>query len=352
MAYRDFLSIEQRLELQSALRQVRGFALPLRRANILLLLDDGYSFVEIARLFYLEPSTIETLFKAYQAHGIDCLDAAPILGRPFKLDEAQRASLEAHLENANYSTSKEIRAHIKAEYGVDYEHSSILSLLKKLGFVHKTTILTTPAVDEDIQKAAIEAYEALKNDLPDDEAIVFLDAVHPTHMAKTGKVWMKKTDNRHVLSSTGRKRINIHGALNVATGQFNFMNNATVDAYSTVQLLQKLETAYSDKKKIHVYLDNAAYHYSKPVKAWLERHDNRIILRFLPAYCPHLNSIERLWHVLHNHTTRNKYYKTYGEFCNAIMLFCRETIPQIWEEIKSTVTDNFSVKSNKNLKLV
>jgi transposase len=218
--------------------------------------------------------------------------------------------------------------------------------------VHKTTILTTPAVDEDIQKAAIEAYQALKNDLPDDEAIVFLDAVHPTHMAKTGKVWMKKTDNRHVLSSTGRKRINIHAALNVATGQFNFMNNATVDAYSTVQLLQKLETAYSDKKKIHVYLDNAAYHYSKPVKAWLERHDNRIILHFLPAYCPHLNSIERLWHVLHNHTTRNKYYKTYGEFCNAIMLFCRETIPQIWEEIKSTVTDNFSVKSNKNLKLV
>jgi transposase len=352
MSHEGFLTENERFELQAVLRRVRGLALPLRRANILLLLDDGLSFVQIARIFYLEPSTVETLFKAYQAYGIDCLDAAPILGRPFKLDAAQRASLSLHLESSNYATSKEIRAYITAKYGVNYCHSSILSFLKKLGFVHKTTILTTPATDEEIQKAAIEAYQALKNDLPDDEVILFLDAVHPTHMAKTGKVWMKKTANLHVLSNTGRKRINIHAALNVATGQFNFMNNATVDAYSTVQLLQKLETAYPDKERIHIYLDNAAYHYSKPVKDWLARSNNRIILHFLPTYCPHLNAIERLWHILHNHTTRNKYYATYNEFCNAIMVFCKDTIPKIWEEIKSTVTDNFSVKSTKNLKLI
>lgn len=352
MSNAGFLTEDERNELKTVLRLVRGQALPFRRANILLLIDKGWQFSDIAEALFLESSTIETLFKAYKQHGIDCLDAAPILGRPFKLDAAQRASLSLYLENANYATSKEIRSYIKAEYGVDYCHSSILSFLKKLGFVHKTTILTTPIVDEDIQKAAIEAYQALKNDLPDDEVILFLDAVHPTHMAKTGKVWMKKTDNRHVLSNTGRERINIHAALNVATGQFNFMNNATVDANSTVQLLQKLETAYPDKKKIHVYLDNAAYHYSKLVKAWLARPDNRIILHFLPPYCPHLNSIERLWHILHNHTTRNKYYATYNAFCNAIMLFCKDTIPKIWNEIKSTVTDNFSVKSTKKLKLI
>lgn len=352
MNYAGFLTESERVELKAVLRLVRGDGLRLRRANILLLIDKGWQFCDIADALFLQAPTVEALFKAYQNQGVDCLDAAPILGRPFKLDADQRASLSLHLENANYVTSKEIRDHIRREYGVDYCHSSILSFLKKLGFVHKTTILTTPKVDEDVQYSAIEAYQALKNDLPDDEAILFLDAVHPTHMAKTGKVWMKKTDNRHVLSSTGRKRINIHGALNVATGQFNFMNNTTVDAYSTVQLLQKIEIAYPTKKKIHIHLDNAAYHYSKLVKDWLARPDNRIILHFLPAYCPHLNSIERLWHILHNHTTRNKYYATYNEFCNAIMVFCKDTIPKIWEDIKSTVTDNFSVKSNKNLKLI
>ncbi len=251
MSHSDFLSPQQRVELQVILRQVRREALRFRWTNILLALDDGYSFVKIAKIFYLEPSTIETLLKAYKLHGIDCLDADEITGRPFKLDKTSQDALKIHLQTADYATYAAIHAYIKAEYGKDYCHSSILSFFKKLRFVHKTTILTTPEVDEYKQKDMIEAYETLKKELSDDEVILFVDGVHPTHMPKTGKVWMKKGENRHVLSNAGRERINIHGAINLATGQFNFMNNITIDANSTVQLFQKLENAYPDKKKIH-----------------------------------------------------------------------------------------------------
>jgi hypothetical protein len=189
--------------------------------------------------------------------------------------------------------------------------------LKNLGFVHKKTTLVAPAVDAVIQQEAINAYASLKALLPADEVIVHVDGVHPTHMARTGKVWIKRGKKLHVLSNTGRAGINIHGALNLATGQFTFMNNLTIDALSTIQLFKNLEIAYKDKSKIHVFLDNARYHYSKPVQEWLRHGAKRIILHFLPAYCPHLNPIERLWHVLHTRLTRNTYHKTYKTFSEA-----------------------------------
>jgi transposase len=138
----------------------------------------------------------------------------------------------------------------------------------------------------------------------------------------------------------------------VATGQFTFMNNVTVDASSTMQLLEKLLVVYRDKSKIHVFLDNARYPVSKLVQAWLKANANRICLHFLPTYCPHLNPIERLWHILHQRVTRNRYYKTYNSFCEAILTFCRQTIKVDWDKIKSYVTDNMTVKTNQNLKFI
>ena len=37
------------------------------------------------------------------------------------------------------------------------------------------------------------------------------------------------------------------------------------------------------------------------------------ITRAVWAYCPHLNSIERLWGLMHRHITHNKCYATFRE---------------------------------------
>jgi transposase len=347
-----FLSDLERLELRAVLRRVRGEALALRRANILLLLDKGWSFGQVADALFLETPTIVAVKKSYQKNGVQSLYAADILGRPAKLSQLQQTALILHLSSAHYATSAQVRDYIRLEYGVVYSRAGIIAFLKNLDFVHQKTTLISPVVAEAIQQEAIDAYDALKATLPADEVIIHMDGVHPTHMAKTGKVWVRRGETLHVPSNTGRRRINIHGALNVATGQFTFMNNLTIDALSTIQLFKNLEAAYTDKNKIHVFLDNARYHYSKEVQEWLRTSKRRIVLHFLPAYCPHLNPIERLWHILHNNVTRNKYYKTYNEFSDAIMTFCRQTIRTDWENIKSYVTDNFTIKSNQKLTFI
>jgi len=54
-------------------------------------------------------------------------------------------------------------------------------------------------------------------------------------------------------------------------------------------------------------------------KEWLGRPGCRIKLRFFPAYCPHLNPIERLWGVMHKNITHNKCYEACGEFAEGLL---------------------------------
>jgi transposase len=347
-----FLTPKERLELHAILKRSRGEALASRRANMLLLLDDGWEITAIAKVLYLDIFTVNSVFKRYKDEGVPSLYAADITGRPTKLNSEQLEVLSNHLETACLSTSHEVRAAIFTFFGINYSKAGVLALLKKLDFCHEATVLVVPVVAENVQQAAIDAYKSLKAALPADEVILHIDGVHPTHMAKSGKIWVKRGQKRHILGNTGRGRVNIHGALNLQTGQFNFMENTVIDAKSTIQLFQKLLQAYGNAKKIHIYLDNARYHYAREVQEWLKNQGKRIVLHFLPPYCPHLNPIERLWHVLHNHVTRNRYYKTFNEFANSVTTFCRETIAQKWETISTYVTDNFTVKSNKNLRMI
>ena len=108
-------------------------------------------------------------------------------------------------------------------------------------------------------------------------------------------------------------------------------------------LLMAIEAMFPDKRLLHVFLDNARYHHAKLVQAWLARPGCRIRLHFVPAYCPHLNPIERLWGLMHRHITHNKCYATFREFSAAMLNFLREDVPRNWPTYCDQVTDNFRV---------
>ena len=102
-----------------------------------------------------------------------------------------------------------------------------------------------------------------------------------------------------VAQSSGRDRLNIHGAIDLETGQTVMKDVLVVDAAGTILLLMGIEAMYPHMRLIHVFLDNARYHHAKLVQASLARPGCRIRLHFVPAYCPHLNPIERLWGLMH-----------------------------------------------------
>jgi hypothetical protein len=50
-----------------------------------------------------------------------------------------------------------------------------------------------------------------------DEAVVFVDAVHPTHQVRAAGCWAPKGTAIAVEQTTGRQSLNIHGAINLET---------------------------------------------------------------------------------------------------------------------------------------
>ena len=219
----------------------------------------------------------------------------------------------------------------------------MIALLHRLGFDYHKPEVIPRKLDVDKQKTFIAGYEILLNWLPDSENVVFIDAVHPTHAARPAGCWAPKAEKLAVEQTSGRQRINIHGAIDLETGQTRMIEAITVDAASTIRVLESIELAWPLMVLIHVYLDNARYHHARLVRDWLARPGCRIKLHFIPAYCPHLNPIERLWGVMHRNVTHNKTYARCAEFADATLGFLREKVPRNWSLFRSAITDNFRV---------
>ena len=210
-----------------------------------------------------------------------------------------------------------------------------------------------PAVaNEAAQAAHIEAYEALLNGLEADEVVYFIGAVHPEYQSRSAHGWFRRGSKPAIASTSGRARMNVHGALNLETGHFAQVEKTTVDAQSTIQLLQKLLMANPSKQTIHIFADNARYHQARGVREWLKTTGVRIKLHFLPPYCPRLNPIERLWAAMHRAVTHNRYYPRVDEFRAAVKAFFEKTLPLKWLKMRDQITDNFRIISHKDFRIL
>jgi transposase len=141
------------------------------------------------------------------------------------------------------------------------------------------------------------------------------------------------------LNTSGRQRLNIHGAIDLETGATRMIEATTIDALSTIALLMAITLMYPTKRLIHVFVDNARYHHAVLVQEWLAKPGCRIKVHYIPSYCPHLDPIERLWGLMHRHVTHNRSHPSYNDFCRAILHFLREEVPKNWAILCDSVTD-------------
>ncbi len=347
-----FLSAKERAALQAVLRhpsETHGVG---RRANAVLLLDKGWSCAGVSEALYLDDDTVRSWLKRYRAGGLGKLVLFDWHGRPGHLSQAQEAELSAHLGARLYRDTGAVAACIQATYGVTYSHSGCLKLMHRLGFEYKRPKSLPAQADEAKQAAFIEGYEGLLHGLADDETVCFADAVHPEYQSRPAHGWIRKGAKVALRRTSGRQRLNLHGALNLENFHCPLVQAEKINAASTIALFEKLEASNPDKRSIYVIADNARYHHAVLVRQWLERPGCRIKLIFLPAYAPHLNAIERLWGVPHREVTHNRFYESFDLFARAIDDFFRRRLPGEWRAWRDTITDNFRIVSHQEFRVL
>ncbi len=338
-----FLSNAERDELRALARDGLSEGRIVRRANAIVLLNDGWSCQEVAAALLIDDDSVRAWHKLYAKHGLTGLVVFHHPGSQSRLASDQEAALFEWVRTTLPLNTRAIGEWIAKMYGVAYSHAGLIALLHRLGLDYRKPDLVSRKLDAAKQKTFIADYERLMRGLCPDEAAVFVDAIHPTHQVRAVGCWAARDEAVAINPSSGRERLNIHGAIDLETGRTQMLDVATVDASSTILLLMAILAAHPSMLMIHVFLDNARYHHAKRVRDWLARQGQRIQLHFVPTYSPHLNPIERLWGVMHRNVTHNRSYVTFRDFKARAMTFLTQDVPKNWPILCDSVTDNFRV---------
>ena len=136
-----------------------------RRANAILLLDDGESCARIAKVFYLDDDTIRGWYKSYRQDGWDALAFDGWKGGQSRMKQAQEVALCAWLKARFCRSTVEIRAHVAAECGLNYSHYGCIKLLARLDFEYRKPKALPRVADVAKQAEFIAMYENMLNSL-------------------------------------------------------------------------------------------------------------------------------------------------------------------------------------------
>lgn len=310
------------------------------KLSVLILLDMDKGYDEIEAILGIGRGSISNCRKKYESEGLEKYLDRHYVPYQGKLSEAELKRLESEVSTGIYCSAQAVQGYILETFGIEYSLSAVRLILEKLNFVYKKTSEVPSNFDEAEQDAFLEQLVPFLTETGEHEAVYFVDAVHPQHNTRSTYAWVKRGQKKPIPTNSGRRRININGAMNAHKPQEVIVVEAdTINAQATILLYEKILANNPDKEQIYVIGDNARYYQNAQLQAWLDK-TPRIIHLFLPPYSPNLNLIERLWKFLRKKVINTKFYPGFEEFRRAVLAFF-ENIDKYKEELQSLITFNF-----------
>lgn len=307
------------------------------RIKIILFLHMGFSQIEVAEMLLLDDDTVSKWKHLYlnrtdnDSWFLD--NYVPYWG---KLSSQQISYVRQYCSTFRVQTCQEIRDYIGSTILVDYDLSSVQKLVNRVGLSYQQIHRLPGKVDTTKQAVFIEKFEQTVEQLTDNEAVVFIDAVHPQHNTTPSKIWSQVGQPRWIESNTGRERLNINGAYNPFSTDIIVRQDKTINGLSTIELLKQISHFYQNTKSlVYVFSDNGRSNKSRIVKEWLDQ-QSLIKMIYLPPYSPNLNLIERLWKFMRKKVINTRYYSELKDFKKAINSFF-DNINEYKQEIKSFI---------------
>jgi len=312
-----------------------------KKISVILFVFDGVKYEVIAASFGISVKTISRYFQGYLQKGVESLNQISKKGlkNHSYLDKEQEEKLKKHLDENLYPNAKSIREHIYKEFGIKYSLSGVTKLLKRLRFSFKKTSVAPVKADKKKQEKFIEEYHQLRQENPN-ALIYFVDAVHFLHNMISSTAWILIGKEKVLPTNSGRDRINILGAYEPQSCELICLDTLkSCNSQFVIQLFEKIISIHPDKEIILI-MDNAKYQHNVMVKDASK--ELKITLKYLPAYSPNLNLIERLWKFMKKIIVRNQYIDKFNRFVEIVKNFLIK-YKDYEKEIKSLITENFQL---------
>lgn len=220
-------------------------------------------------------------------------------------------------------------------------------LLKRLGCsFHQVSGFLFKA-DPDKQQEFLQSYEADKQTTPDEGGRrYFLDGVHPLYgLEVLFCCWLLVGQRFEVGVGGGRKRLNILGAYCPDDHEYldRRYTDKNLNAQSVIELFTMMMARHPDTKLFRIYLDNARYQHAVVLKEWIAqvKQERGVVfdLKYLPAYSPNLNLIERLWKFLRKNALQ-KWHASFEAMQQAIADVL-DNLDRYRDELETLMTERF-----------
>ncbi len=125
--------------------------------------------------------------------------------------------------------------------------------------------------------------------------LVYLDECAVHRHPHLRQVWQRHRTTVRVPAAGEDARFVVYGALDYASGQVSWQTAPTKDAATFVAFLDHVAAAWP-KGQVLVVLDNVGYHKGHVARRWL------------PAYSPQLNLMERVWRHLKDKLANHRWW--------------------------------------------
>jgi transposase len=294
------------MEKEDARKQPRE-VLQARRKQVIRMHRQGIGVMRIVEQTGLSWTAVNTALRLYEAGGSAAL-MPQVRGK--KVGGGRRLTVEQEkaiqriicdqrpeqlkMEFALWSRAAVMEL-VKQEYGIQLSVRGVGNYLARWGFTPQKPIKKAyeqrpEAVQAWLNTQYPEIEKRAKSEgaeihWGDETALVNTD-VRGRSFAPAGK-----TPVAYAVGGTRQKLSMIATVTNQGKTRWMIID----DAFNADKLIEFLGALIKDtERKVFLILDNLRVHHSKPVKAWVEEHKDKIELFYLPSYSPELNPEERL----------------------------------------------------------
>jgi len=281
-----------------------------RRAQVILLLADGFGYRDVHAIAYASFDFIAEAVRRFLSGSVESVAERPEGDDvPAWLEDVLEWLLEKTPEDFGYFRSRwscATLAEVLAwEKGIRVSTETMRRALHRVDFVWRRPRPVLGRKDPEYNRKLQEIHDLLET-LPTDETAVFQDEVDVNLNPKIGSCWMPRGEQTEVVTPGDNVKRHLAGSLVWRTRTLLVSPAGTRrNADLFLAHLDDLRRRLRSYRTIHVICDNASFHNCGKVRDYLTVWGHRIRLHYLPKYAPETNPIERVWWRLHEQITRN-----------------------------------------------
>jgi len=265
---------------------------------------NGKKQKEVAQLFAVTPQTISKWVKAYRLGGQVALKSKP-KGRPqggklkpWQAAQIAKTVIDHHPEQLKLPfylwTREAVALLIKRRFGIQLSVWTVGRYLKRWGFTpQKPARRAWEQNPEQVRQWLEKDYLQIRRQAQKEKAQIFWgDEMGLRSDHAVGRSYGLKGQTPVIMATGQRFSCNMISAI-TNQGCLNFMVfKERFTAQVFIEFLRRL--LRQNDRRVYLIIDRHPVHRSHKVKDWVEEHEERLRLIFLPSYSPEINPDELL----------------------------------------------------------